>query len=264
MYISRKSADLFKALGMEIQYKFAESLSRSFRQAIRDNLIDFSTMTVKSRCQTAQAICIYYGVFEKGEVLQAAKVLSEICRENKEFINCGMIGLRTIFHVLSDAGEGELAYKMITRPEYPSYGHFVARGFTSLPEDFLDDDRADTPNSLNHHFFGDIISWFIQRVAGIRVNPRNTSCKDFDICPDFIESLNFAEAYYDAPCGRIAVKWKKQSGRADIIIECPDNATGFIRMPSGWSFSDDNTESSLHGSDIAVLKAGKYFADKVR
>ena len=263
MYICNKSAKLFEALNLDIHKNFASQLASSFREAIRKNLVDFSTMSVRSRCQTAQAICIYYGVFEKSEISEAGRRLVELCHEKNDFIACGMIGMRVLFHVLSDLGEGDLAYKMITREEFPSYGNFIKRGLTALPEDFRPEEENDTPNSLNHHFFGDIISWFIQRVAGIRVNPRLAGVNDFDIAPDFIEKLDYANAHYDAPCGTVKVDWRKKGNEVTLKVECPDEATGFIVMPKGWHFVDENTESALHGSTIQPLRAGEYKAEKV-
>lgn len=51
--------------------------------------------------------------------------------------------MRVLFRVLSDFGEPDLAFKLITRSDYPSYGNFVERGLTALPEDFLREE--DTP-----------------------------------------------------------------------------------------------------------------------
>ena len=262
MYICNKSAKLFGALKMELHRQFAQGLADSFREAIRRNLVDLSTMAVRSRCQTAQAICIYYGVFEKSEIPEAGRRLVELCREKDDHIACGMIGMRVLFHVLSDLGEGDLAYKMITREDFPSYGNFIKRGLTALPEDFMPEEENDTPNSLNHHFFGDIVSWFIQRVAGIRPNPRCYGCNDFDIAPDFIEKLGFAKAYYNAPCGTVRTEWRKNGGGVSLSVECPDEATGFIVLPAGWHFVDENTESALHGSTVQPLRAGEYKAEK--
>ena len=262
MYICNKSAKLFEALGMEIHRQFAQNLACSFKEAIRENLIDFSTMSVRSRCQTSQAICIYYGVFEKSEIPEAGRRLVELCHEKGDRFACGMIGLRVLFHVLSDLGEGNLAYKMITREDFPSYGNFIKRGLTALPEDFRPEGENDTPNSLNHHFFGDIVSWFIQRVAGIKVNPRLYGCNDFDIAPDFIDALDYAKAHYDAPCGTVKVEWKKNGNSICLSVECPDAATGFIVMPAGWHFVCENTDRELHGSTIQPLRAGEYRAEK--
>ena len=262
MYIAKKSRELFDALGLTMHRDFADNLYNSLRNAIRKNLINFGTMTVLSRSQTAQAICIYYGVFDDCEKQAAGKVLVDLIHAADDHFDCGMIGIRTIFHVLSDLGEGELAYKMITRKDYPSYGMFLDYGYTSLPEDFLPPEEIEHPNSLNHHFMGDIISWFIQRVAGIRVNPRNTSPDDFDITPDFIPNLDHVSAFYDAPCGKVEVKWQRDGELINLDINCPDNATGFIKLPDGFVFSCENTHIVPYNMSALPIKAGKYTIKK--
>jgi|LSQX01.2.fsa_nt_gb alpha-L-rhamnosidase len=265
MYIAYKSMVLFDALGLKYQKTFAESIYNSLRQAIRDNIIDFNTMTVYSRSQTAQAICMYYGVFEKSELKQAGEVLVNLIHEKDDHFNCGMIGLRTIFHVLSDIGESELAYKMITRKDYPSYGMMVERGYTSLAEDFLPDKDIDRPNSLNHHFMGDIVNWFIQKIVGITVNPRGIGADNFNIAPNFIRQLDHASAFYDAPCGRIEVKWERKDNEVELIVKAPESATGYIIAPQNHRFVEkSDPKHYLNGAAVCTLKSGTYILTEIQ
>ena len=254
LYIARKSADLFAAMGKTMQAQFAESLYDSMRAAIRKHCINFGTMTVQSRCQTAQAICIYYGVFEEGEKAAASRVLVQLIEEANEHLDCGMIGLRTIFHVLSDCGEGDLAFRMITRHDFPSYGWFLEQGLTAMPEDFRPDLPLDKPASLNHHFFGDIVSWFIQRIVGIRPNPKGLGADTFEITPDFIPQLQNASAHYDAPCGKVAVSWEKNGDSVTLDVQCPEAAQGTIVLPKGYVCPDDRVRNAT----VLPLKAGTY------
>ncbi len=259
MYIAGKTADLFGALGLALQERFARELAQELRQAIRDNLVDFGTMTALPRCQTAQAICLYYGVFSESERVRAGEVLVDLIHEADDHFDCGMIGMRVIFHVLSLLGQGALAYQMITRTDYPSYGMFVRRGLTSLPEDFMEDKDHDYANSLNHHFFGDIVSWFLQRVVGIHVNPRGLSPDHVDITPDFLAALDQAQGYYTAPAGKVSVSWTKAESRATLTVEAPENVTGNIRLPNDWVFTDEeHPRSSLNNANFIALKAGTY------
>ncbi len=256
MYICRKTAKLFRAMNLPHHADFSDRIADELRDAVRKNYIDFSTMTVRSRCQTSQAICIYYGVFSDGEKAQAGNVLVKLIEKADDHLDTGIIGLRVIFHVLSDLGRGDLAFKMITRHDYPSYGFFIDQGLTSLPEDFRPREKWDNPESLNHHFFGDIVSWFIQRVVGLRVNPREKGVNDFDICPDYLKALGNAEAYYDAPCGRISVKWVREGAAIILTVDCPDCVTGQISLPEGYVFMSDIKK--INGLSVAPLKKGEY------
>ena len=235
MYIAAKSADLFGALGLPLQRDFALRLKEELRNAVRARFIDFTDCTVSPRCQTAQAMCIYYGVFDENEKAAAGDALAAIVHEGGDRLDCGMLGLRVVFHVLSDLGYGDLAYKMITRTDYPSYGMFVKRGHTSLPEDFRPDDEIDWPNSLNHHFFGDIKSWFIQKAAGLCVNPDNVDPNELLIRPDFLSALTFAQARYDSLCGEVFVRWERTDAGVTLTVRVPQGVRGSIRLPAGYT-----------------------------
>ena len=256
LYIAQKTADLFTRMGKQEQAAVAASLHDELKAAVRARFLDADTMTITPRTQTAQAVCIYYGVFEPEEIDAAGKVLEAIIHENGDHFDSGMIGMRVIFHVLSDLGLGDLAYKMITRTDFPSYGMFVKRGLTALPEDFLDNNKRNEPNSLNHHFFGDIVSWFIQRVVGISVNPRNTDPNEIVIRPDFLSALTYAQGHYDALCGKVFVKWEKTGGEVLLTIEAPDTVKGTILLPNGYTFKDET------GEQTRKLRAGQYICVK--
>ena len=260
MYIAQKSAVLFDALGLDIQKELAQKLADSFRNALR-TLIDFSDMSVCPRCQSVQSMYIYYNVFEPAEMKAATKELVRLVHEKDDHFCAGMLGLRVLFHVLSDAGYGELAYKMITREDFPSYGMHIVRGMTALPEDFISDEEfADTEvNSLNHHFMGDITSWYIQKVVGLCVNPRKTSPNDFVICPDFIADIDEASAEYEAPGGKISVAWKKCGDEYKLNVDFDGELTGYIKLHKGFMFKNEERHwERLHGSDCTILKGGEY------
>ena len=76
-------------------------------------------------------------------------------------------------------------------------------------------------DSHNHHFFGDIARWFVREVAGLRVEDRKT----VTIRPAFLNEVNFAEAYYDLPAGRVAVWWIRDES---LRYDCPETVTSKI------------------------------------
>ena len=237
MDICEKSAFIFDVLRMELQRQFALALYRQLRANIRKKLIDFETMTAVGNCQTSQAMAIYYNVFEQGEKQKAFEKLCSLIDGKGNHMHTGILGARVIFHVLTDFGKSDLAFQMITTPDYPSYGNWVARGATSLWEDFQPE--GSEVLSRNHHFFGDISGWFIQCVAGIRFNPNRTNHSEVNIVPSFIPSLEFAKGFYIAPAGRIYTEWKRSNGLIMITIELPKEMTGRILLQDGFVFDDN-------------------------
>ena len=234
MDMCKKAAVMFDAVGMNLEKAYADGLYAELRAAARKHLVDFGTMTADGRCQTSQAMAIYYDLFEPAEKAVAFKVLLDIIHENDDFIDVGVLGGRVLFHVLSDFGEGELAYKMISRPEYPSYGFCVKQGMTSLPEDFTTPKLDESVNSLNHHFWGDISNWFYSKITGIRVNPYGNDASYVNIAPDFISGLNYASAYYETVKGRVSVSWKREGDEILLTIEKPEGVSGRVLLKNGW------------------------------
>ncbi len=219
MDVSKKAAEMFRAVGYTHQADFAASISRDMREAIRRELVDFETMTVKGSCQSSQCIALYYGVFDDNERKLATEVLVDLIHKNNDRFDCGFIGMHCIFHALSDFGYDELAYKMIMAKGYPSYAHLIDIGETSLVEMFMPNpvDAA----SHNHHFQGDIARWFTRAIAGLTVIDDKTvrieECK--------IASINSASAWYELPLGKVSVEWKRDGERINLKYSAPNGVT---------------------------------------
>ncbi len=140
--------------------------------------------------------------------------------------------MHTIFHVLSRFGKGELAFKMITKKEYPSYGCLIENGDTSFVERFMPNGSPE--DSHNHHYMGDIARWFIREIAGLRVE----NFKTVVIEPDFSLPISSAEAYYELPAGRISVKWETENdGKIRIEYACPSSVDCTLKLPQNVEIS---------------------------
>ncbi len=236
MDIAEKAAYMFARLGMQLQSEFALSLARKMKNAVRRYLIDFDTMTAIGDCQTSQAMALYYNIFEGGERAKAFDRLVEIIEEDGEHINLGVLGARVIFHVLTAFGRSDLAYTMIARTDYPSYGNWIVRGATTLWE--THQPEGGRVLSLNHHFWGDISGWFIQALAGIRYNPHDNDWSEVDIRPSFVPQLDSASGFHICPQGKISSSWKRTGEGIELTVELPDGMRGMICLEHGMKFED--------------------------
>lgn len=242
--MSKKAAHLFKKTGKENESEYAERLSTEMRSAIRKHLIDKNTMTAAGDCQTSQAFMLETGIFNDDERKTAQQRLINIIHRDGDINACGMIGLRYVFHALTAAGESELAYKIITSKSRTCYGYWIENGATSMWESFrrIDDPRTD---SKNHHFLGDISSWFIQELAGLKPNPEVDDIHYFEISPHFIDGLDYAKAHYDSPFGRVSVSWKRNKNEVKLDISMPEGTYGKAVLHDGYSFENGNTSVCL-------------------
>ena len=233
--ICRKAEVMFDAVGLALHSDFAKKLGDEMLEAVRKEYINFSTMTVKSECQSAQALSIFYDIFTESEKKAATDRLVEIIERDGKFFTAGFIGLRTMFHVLANGGYADLAHYMITREEFPSYAYHINSGETTMPEAFKTTlNCKESRDSKNHHFLGDVVNWYIRCVAGLDVVMHDR----VNIKPHFVSALNFAEAYYDLPSGRAFVRWERVDGGVSVTVDAPDGVLCEVELESGYWFED--------------------------
>lgn len=228
MDIAKKAAEMFDAIGRTDSAKLARCIYIDIRNTVRRELLDTESCTILGRTQTGQAMGLYYGVFEPCEEQIAFDVLLELIHEKNDSFDCGILGMHTVFHVLSKFGRGELAFKMITKKEYPSYGYLIENGDTAFVERFMPNGSPE--DSHNHHYMGDIARWFIREIAGLRVE----NSKTVVIKPDLTLPIDFAEAYYELPLGRVSVRWKSVAdGIIRLEYSCPEGVDVSVILPDG-------------------------------
>lgn len=230
---------MFDAVGLHNNSAYAKNFGMELRKAIRTQYVDMNQMLVKSNCQSAQALAIYYDIFEAGEKTEAFRQLLKIIYRDEKKATCGFLGMRVLFHVLADFGEAELAYEMITTDEFPGYGYFIKMGETSIPE-FFHPGTSYRNCSLNHHFLCDVVQWYMKYPGGIQVQ----NSKKVRIQPTFIQKLTTVSASHKLPAGEVKVQWKRETEKIYLEVECPTGVECEIVLESGWYF-EKNTHSYM-------------------
>lgn len=253
MDMCKKAVVMFEAVGLKLHAEFARTLGEETRKAVRERYVDFGSMTIEGCYQTGQAMAVYYDLLDESEKRQAVDVLVDLIHKKDDHMYVGYLGSRCLFHVLSEYGYADLAYKMITRTDAPSYGEIVAKGFTSLPEILKGDYSNDASISLNHHFFGDVKQWYLKTVLGINVNPKKNDPNEVIVAPIFIDALDFAEGSYNTPDGKLFVKWCRDGERVLLTVKTEGNVKFRIKLANGYVF--ENTRLSWQRNPEQLCEA---------
>ena len=217
---------------------FAEGQAVKIRRDFKEKYIQDGCCIIAE--QTAISCILYYHVCDECKKTLQKQLLEVIARDGEVFTT-GILGGRVLFRVLSDMGEGNLAYKLITQPRFPSYREHVLRGARTLIENFYELSegwqRKDggKQDSLNHHFWGDVSAWFISYVAGIKVNPDFYDLDEVHISPDFISDLTFAEGRFNHRKGEIVSRWERLAdGEICLKLTLPKGVNATMGTPNGY------------------------------
>lgn len=254
----RKAQKIFDMLGMLSESRYAAELETGLADALREHLIDHQRVIADNGAHTAQALAIWFDLFSEKEMPMAGEQLVRMIHDNHDMADIGMTGARYLFHALWKIGQTDLAVRLIRDSRDGCYGSFVRHGFTTLPERFdhvvNDDGTCYAYASYNHHFLGDISHFFYSRIAGICVNENLDGANRVDLRPDFVESLDFAKARYEAPDGAVSVYWEKTEAGVTLSVESTGAVFGEIQLPGGYVFADGQSRKELLAGNYEVKK----------
>lgn len=226
MEVCRKTERMMLILDRPDDAAFCQESYASLRNALREEYLCGSLViagktkeyvkTGYRSCQTSQALALYVGLFTQEEEAGAVDELIRLIREQNNAFDCGFLGMRVLFPILSKFGYGELAYQMITKPEFPSYANMIYRGETTVWERFMP--PGERIGSHNHHFMAGVSAWYLQDVLGIKVNPYLNDPDHILIQPDFLRALDYCEGSYRSPGGEIRVRWEQSGDEKHISV----------------------------------------------
>ncbi|GHU99137.1 alpha-rhamnosidase [Clostridia bacterium] len=186
-------------------------------------------------------------------------------------IETGIFGTPLLFKVLTEYGRGDVIYKIMSRKEYPGYGHMIERGATTLWEGFEERDGPDyllrdgTPQTgygvtHNHPMLGSISAWFFKGIGGLDIDGLGVTRK-IRVAPYITGEINRASASKETIFGRAAVEWEKDALKAALKIEAPYSCTADVELPfrAGWSVDGKAVTPAKRGGLYGVtLPAGRH------
>ncbi len=212
-------------LGLTEEARHYRDLSKATKQAYNRRFYQGNGVYTPGG-QTSQALSLFYDLVPESEKQATLAQLVKAVHRAKDHIDCGILGAKALFHVLSDNGHHDLAYAIATQPDFPGYGDWIAQGATTLWEDW-----PDKEGSLNHIMFGDIVTWFYRSLAGIQVDPEEPGFRHVIFRPRPAADLTFARAETQSPFGKIKAHWHREGDQFTYTVLVPPNTRATVHMP---------------------------------
>lgn len=179
-------------------------------------------------------------------------VADAIARDvERQGLRTGVYGTRHLLDLLSDYGHADLAYRVATRADEPSWGWWIANGHSTMFESWSLESR-----SRDHHYFASIADWMRQRLAGLR--PGAPGYKTVLVKPAIPAGLASAEAVMETIHGRAASRWRIDDGRLTLTAEIPANTSGEVWVPErfGTIIAPSGAEPLRREGGYAAYRTG--------
>lgn len=190
--------------------------------------------SLKNPTQTAAILSLHFNLLDEYERAIAFDFLVKDIIKNNYHTTAGFLGLSFIMPVLNSLNRNDIAWRILTNNEYPSWFNMIDNGATTLWErwDAWHPEKGffdPTMNSFNHCSLGCVGEWLFSGLAGI--TPLEPGFKKISIKPYFPEDLSFVEASFKSVYGTIRSHWKKTDSNIEMNITIPFNTTAEIILP---------------------------------
>jgi alpha-L-rhamnosidase len=241
-----RTADL---LGREDeQREFAEHAAR-LRAAFNEHYVDDGR--VQSDCTTVYALAIAFGLLDEEDERVASDRLAELAEAAQYRISTGFAGTPFITDALSKTGHLDVAYRLLTERECPSWLYPVTMGATTVWErwDSMLPDGSINPGqmtSFNHYALGAVADWMHRVVGGLA--PAAPGYATVLIAPQPGGGITEAETALATPRGRVTVSWSLQGDRLHVEAEVPEGADAVVRLPGQ---DEQRVPAGRHVFDVA-------------
>lgn len=255
-------AEYAHALGWTEEEHRYRKLHQQIAAAFRAEFVNIDG-TMPAGTQTAYTLALRFDLLDPDQRATAAHALAADV-EQRGSISTGFLAVAQIMPLLSEIGRSDLAYQLLFNEEYPSWGHHIRHGATTIWERW-DGWRPDTGfqdplmNSFNHFALGSVGEWLYGDVAGLRaVEPGYAHVR---IEPQLNRRLARVSATTQSIRGSISVEWEIDGDAVHLSVDLPANVTGTISLPCVNLHSNGQQLETGDGIESIRFDSGRCTAE---
>lgn len=220
------------------------ALKAEIAAAINENFFNKGKITYCKGIQGENVLPLAYGIVPKEyEERLKEKVRYKYAVENEFHLDTGIIATPIVLEYLTMNGMEEIAYRLMTAIDYPSFAYML-EGETTLSEHWSkkwpdyhignSDVIVKGGGQLSHchPMFGSVVAWLYKRVAGIDLT--ELAQKHINFRPCFTQYLTSASARVKTYLGEASIEWNTERGfEAKIVL--PEGAHGTFEISTNAS-----------------------------
>ena len=190
------TAKTAKALGLEDDYKKYNNIAKEVNNAFHKKFYDKQNKTYGDFGSNVFALVTGVPQGYYSDVLNTFK--KEITDKYGNHLNTGIFGTQFLFETLAANGMNDVAYEVMNKMDFPSFGNWIAQGATTTWEQWNGKD------SRNHPMFGGGLTWFYRTIAGVYADEQQPGFRHIIIKPQLPEKLDQASYSTITPYGKVS------------------------------------------------------------
>jgi alpha-L-rhamnosidase len=246
-------SQIARVLGKQGDADHAAALAEKIKIAFNRKFLQPGTGRYDSASQAYQAFALYLDLVppeEKDRALDA--LVRDITESHQGHLTTGIFGTKFMLNALTELGRVEVAYAIANQRTFPSWGHMLENGATTLWEHW---EFSDNTYSHNHPMFGSVSEWFYKALAGINPAPDAVGFDTIIIKPQPVGDLQWVKASYNSVRGQIISEWRREGGQFKLRVRVPVGATATVVLPvKGQGFIRESGKPIERALGVQILR----------
>lgn len=229
-------ARMAERLGRSSDAKRYERLAHDINTAFNRRFWNVATNQYATGSQAANALPLHVGLVPPEKIPAVMKnLVADIIAKHDYHVSTGIIGSNAVVQVLPKYGAAEVMYKLATQTTYPSLGHQVVKGATTVCESY----ECRPSSSQNMKMLASLDKFFYRNLAGIQ--PASPGYRRVLVQPQVVGDLASVSASQMTVRGRIAVNWARSAPHEksrsytpllELKVSIPTGAEAEIAIPT--------------------------------
>jgi alpha-L-rhamnosidase len=242
-----------------------QRLSRDIQTAFNRRFWNSTTHQYATGSQTSNALPLHVGLVPPERVPALMKnLIEDIVTTHDDHLTTGIIGSDALVQVLPKYGASEVMYKLATQTTYPSLGHQVMMGATTVCESY----ECRPSFSQNMKMLGSLDKFFHRNLAGIQ--SASPGYRRARVAPQPVGDLRHVSATQKTVRGPIAVEWTRADASFELEVTIPAGVQADIAVPMlgmrNVQIREGQSpvwESNAYVSGVAGIAGARAEADEI-
>lgn len=222
-------ASAARRLGKRDDEAHFRRLAESIELAYLKQFVDPETGKVGPGTQASQALALSTRIVPSSLRPKVLEMLLQTIRDKSGRLSTGILGTKAMLNELSRAGKTDVAYGIVTQPEFPGWVWMLRNGATTLWEHW---EFSDNTFSHNHPMFGSVSQWMMRWLGGIQPDPEAVGYDRIVIQPQTPSGLDWVKSRYRSIRGAIVSQWFREGDKVRFEVEIPINTHAKIVLPA--------------------------------
>ena len=229
-----RSADLLSQMAQATQRASDAQRLREVWRRVRDAFIArfvSSDGTIGSGSQTSYLLALAFDLLPEERRSAAVAQLVRATSERGPALSTGIVGTQFSLDVLADSGHPDIAYSLLLRRTYPSWGYMIDNGATTIWERWDGSlQRIHATASHSHFALGSVCGFLFRRLAGIEAAAPGFEKIRINPLPD--RRIKRGGGDYHSVMGTISTDWEQTDREFRLNVTIPPNTVADVYIPA--------------------------------